>query len=806
MKITNAHHRRLSALTGVILVLGAFNSMAAEPVLITVEKPTPLTIAMRTNDALLDAKRGGIAIRYEIEHFRGMMAIACFNDFWISLRPANDEETEGVVHFIYKGTPVKAVASAQVPAGTITCTVNYDGPRVSCFVNGVPVPGHIDIANPLAGATLRTLADRGTTQITVRDVALMGAPFSEADMLALARPNATWKPLPGMTLLASDIAAAPAGALRARVLDGIIAPETYHDYLVKSRPSQTLYVDGNHPAANDANPGNSPAHPLKTVGAAIAKLEPNTTVWIRKGRYPESLHISRSGLGLHAPITISGYPGEENEVILTGADRVVGWEAMGNGLWRKRDWPVQWYDWGKGHPGWESGKPPYSPVKRWRRSWMEHLFLDGQDLFHAEDHATLVPMSFTVDKENRICYLKLTDGVDPNTQVLEASRRGTGAVVAADFVVLRGMVLEKYLDTGLSSRGSRCRFEHLTTRHNLDGMVFNGLHNIAKNVRAIYNGQTGFSGMPSHLLIEDAEVIGNNTKGITWSYHAGGLKMTQAQSVVLRRVRSSFNAGPGLWFDVNNADITVEECTVIGNIGAGIFMEISEGPCLIRNNLAMHNPTGIVIAETDDCTVVNNTCVRNERGFAVRYSDRKGRDQERKANAGNTPPQRLPVDRQEAQGAYTLRNLIVRNNVFAFNTGTQLDVSSFTADTWRDAHKNNYQSDHNLLWSGPGKASLISWQSGAVHDLAAWPEHTHWEQHSVVADPTFLAEGPYDFRLLPSSPAAQAGAKPAVPFPDRFGRQQLLPSAGAIQPVLHTPWASRTLKGKGETHIWPLPN
>ena len=64
-----------------------------------------------------------------------------------------------------------------------------------------------------------------------------------------------------MTLLASDIAAAPAGALRARVLDGIVAPEKYHDFLVKSRPSQTLYVDRNQPAANDANPGNSPHTP-----------------------------------------------------------------------------------------------------------------------------------------------------------------------------------------------------------------------------------------------------------------------------------------------------------------------------------------------------------------------------------------------------------------------------------------------------------------------------------------------------------------------------------------------------------------
>ena len=295
----------------------------------------------------------------------------------------------------------------------------------------------------------------------------------------------------------------------------------------------------------------------------------------------------------------------------------------------------------------------------------------------------------------------------------------------------------------------------------------------------------------------------NNTKGITTSYHSGGLKMTQAQSVTLRRVRASFNTGPGLWFDVNNSDITVEDCTVIGNSDAGIFMEISRGPCLIRNNLAMNNPTGIMIAETDNCTVINNTCVRNERGFRVRYMDRKGREQARKAYAGNKP---LSTDRQEAQGAYTVRNLVVRNNIFAFNTKTQLDAARFMADSWRDARKNNYQSDHNLLWAGPGEASLVNWQTGPVHDLAAWPEHTHYEQHSIVADPTFLAEGPYDFRLPPTSPAAQAGAKPAVPFPDRFGRQQLLPSAGAIQPVLHGPWASRTLKGKGETHIWPLPN
>jgi len=282
-----SNHQGLSVLTAVILVLGTFSmaafSMAAEPVFISVEKPTPLTIAMRTNDALLHNKRGGIAIRYQIEHFRGMVAIACFNDFWLSLRPANDEGTEGVVHFIYKGTPVRALASTPVSAGTVTCTVNYDGPRVSCFVNGVPVPGYIDLAGPLAGATLRTLADKGTTQIAVRDVALMAAPCSEADMLALARPKATWGPLPGMTLLASDLAAAPAGALRARVLDGIVAPEKYHDFLAQSRPSQTLYVDGNHQAADDANPGNSPAHPLKTVGAAIARLEPNTTVWVRKG-------------------------------------------------------------------------------------------------------------------------------------------------------------------------------------------------------------------------------------------------------------------------------------------------------------------------------------------------------------------------------------------------------------------------------------------------------------------------------------------------------------------------------------------
>ncbi len=342
-----------------------------------------------------------------LPHPRGCLAwsLLYFSDLWISLRPAGGDD-RGVFHFVYKGQqPPDVVAGEQrlisetADAGAVTFIINYTNGIYTLYVNSSRVPGEIHIPFPLAGGAIRTFSRGQPGTITTLSAGLSAEPFTEAQIHALSTLDADWEMYPQMTLLVPRIADSEgAQSCQGTLGGGIISPNEYREFINRPRPSAAIYVDQNHRHASDENDGFDVSLPMKTITAAVEKARPNTTVWVRKGVYPESVSIRYSGIGVHSPVTISGWPGEEDEVVLTGADRVAGWEPYGENIWRKENWPLQWSDWGAGHPGWESGEPPFDPVKRWRRSWHEHLFLEGQELMHMESYAVLIPMSFTVDK------------------------------------------------------------------------------------------------------------------------------------------------------------------------------------------------------------------------------------------------------------------------------------------------------------------------------------------------------------------------------------------------------------------------
>jgi hypothetical protein len=118
---------------------------------------------------------------------------------------------------------------------------------------------------------------------------------------------------------------------------------------------------------------------------------------------------------------------------------------------------------------------------------------------------------------------------------------------------------------------------------------------------------------------------------------------------------------------------------------------------------------------------------------------------------------------------------IVRNNIFAFNREHQLmrtrneDHTSFfftnnivlfnTGDllggNWQE---DRYLMDHNLYWdSRPAHAPETMRFAGAT--LEDWRSRGH-DQHSLVADPLFIAPEKLDFRLQTASPAFKIGFQP----------------------------------------------
>lgn len=93
----------------------------------------------------------------------------------------------------------------------------------------------------------------------------------------------------------------------------------------------TFYVDGN--AGDDGNNGQSLGAAFETIQAAANAAIAGDTVLIRGGVYREAVNAPRSG-SAGAPITFAAYNNEE--VILSGADRVTGWTlapSVGPDVW-----------------------------------------------------------------------------------------------------------------------------------------------------------------------------------------------------------------------------------------------------------------------------------------------------------------------------------------------------------------------------------------------------------------------------------------------------------------------------------------
>lgn len=70
----------------------------------------------------------------------------------------------------------------------------------------------------------------------------------------------------------------------------------------------TYYVSAGN--GNNNNPGTDPAQPLRTIQAAVNKLQAGDSVVIRGGVYAERVYIQKPGTA-DAPIRLAAYEGEQ---------------------------------------------------------------------------------------------------------------------------------------------------------------------------------------------------------------------------------------------------------------------------------------------------------------------------------------------------------------------------------------------------------------------------------------------------------------------------------------------------------------
>lgn len=524
--------------------------------------------------------------------------------------------------------------------------------------------------------------------------------------------------------------------------------------------------------ASDNNDGTAQA-PWSTISRAAKQAKAGDTVLIHQGTYREWAIPQASGTA-QAPIVFSGV--DRDHVILTGADVIEGWQRT------QGERPI--YD----HRPWKArfqvtrtkdGQPIYHHPANDRHRLIgraEQVIVDGQLLDQVLTLDEMKAGTFCADLEQQVLHVWLADGADPGERLVEACTRGWvfgyhpwAKKGKADHIHLSNVTIRyaaNHAQRGaLWVGGDGWHIEHVTVEWtNGNGVSVRGRGLYINDLVSRHNGQMGMGGSPQGGYLADIKLLDNNRKGYNAGWEAGGMKFTHARDTVLCRVQAARNGGPGIWFDIGNRDCVIRQCVCHHNDGHGIFIEIS-GAFIVTNNLCYSNgqephwsAAGICVGESEDCIVEHNTCVANPTGISVR-------EQGPRKLGGRFGPL-----------AYWVRNFICQYNICAFNTEYQFGLWADNVffgphpsagvgakGTPLDPAKNNYRIDHNLYCADEGQG-LVLWgcpwrnKHTVYPDLPSFTEQHGQDAATVVADPLFVDREADDYRLSEDSSAVAAGA------------------------------------------------
>jgi parallel beta-helix repeat protein len=401
--------------------------------------------------------------------------------------------------------------------------------------------------------------------------------------------------------------------------------------------------------------------------------------------------------------------------------------------------------------------------------------------------------SFYVDLDAKLLYAWGYSNEPFDQKVrLEASARTTLWESKGDHVHLRGIRF-RYAANHAQHGAAQFPGHHgvvedcVFERANSSGASFRGEHIVARRCIFQDNGQLGFGGGgPHNLLLTGCIVRNNNTKGYNRNWEAGGNKIAVARGVVFEKSMFIENRGSGVWFDIGNEDCVVRNCLIADNEDAGIFYEISYGlhahdNVIVGNGFARGPHAwglwcGITLSSSPNCVLERNLIVGNKEGINYREQERTTwhiGDPERKEN---------PVWNHDEE---------VHHNVLAHNEDAQVwgwfdvDDERHWPAPMQEGKTQSARSDggpiaptletlklghhHNLYYAAPGQG-VLNWGTARRRNrrYASLDEaraELGLEDGSEVVDPQFADIATRDFRVPADSPLLKNGCYPQGDVP-----------------------------------------
>lgn len=532
----------------------------------------------------------------------------------------------------------------------------------------------------------------------------------------------------------------------------------------------TYVVTQRDPAANDAGPGTE-EHPWKTLSKAAESVVAGDLVFIRDGVYREQVILKKSGTE-ERPIRFEAAPGAAN-VVLTGADRLVGWkQTESERPIYQAVWPHRFITWSKRmtHPDDEY----HRLIGR-----CEQVIIDNYLLRQVTDASQLASGTFWVDVSNQV--LKVWDPAnrDLNNVFVEASVRQELLRAEGECVQVRGLHFRYAANmaqhgavvlSGAHDLMEDCVIE----RMNSSGATFAARAQVIHRCIFRDNGQIGFGANGAHqLLFSECLVENNNIKGFDRGWEAGGDKLVLCRDAILERSRFLRNRGNGIWFDIGNEHCTVRQCLIADNEDSGIFCEISYGLQAHDNVVAGNGfaPTagawgaqaGISLSSSPGCVIERNLIVENKEGFNFREQNR------------TTP--RIGTKQEEAIWNHDEQ---IRRNVIACNRDAQVwgwfdmkggwhwptnsigdkpALASTVADRGAPMSGNleslKLRFEENAYYSAPGQGLFewgVTWgRHRSYPSLEEFQKSLHIDIAGRVFNPDFSNTRARDYRVSPQT-------------------------------------------------------
>lgn len=494
-------------------------------------------------------------------------------------------------------------------------------------------------------------------------------------------------------------------------------------------PAGAIVVDSRAAAGGSG----SVQSPLRTIQSAVDRAAAGATIVVRGGTYTENVTVSAG-----KRLTVQSYPGEA--VWLDGATQVTGWKASG-GAWYVDGWTAEF----DASPTFTKGAPD-GTASGWR--WLndahpmaahpDQVWIGGVALTQVATRHSVGAGTFFVDTANDRLYV----GSSPDAGTVTASTTSKALSIRAEGTIVRGIGIRDYATSvwmmgAVTVEAPNVTLENVVIYDNATSGVFVGAPGATlRHVTVARNGLMGVgANYADGLTFDDVLSVENNAEHFNQAPVSGGVKITKSRGVTITDSSLLRNDGPAIWTDQSVYDLTVAHNDLVGNLGHGAFLELSQRIDFVDNLVSGNRSNALKINNTGDVQVWNNTIIGGDRTVNIVQDPRSADDP---SVPGHDPRRPQP----DPDMPWVIRDITLGNNVIAASSGNcTLCVEDYSHRYAASAL--NIRSDGNVIQrlTSSQPTWLVVWSRGADNvnpfvftTMDAYRSTTGQDTHSVAVD------------------------------------------------------------------------